>query len=563
MPDISFEFAEKSKKLDEIKLRTFNVLEGNKQYQSIKERIQADLKERGKESKLCITFVGQYSAGKSTIISALTGDENIKIDSDISTDSTTKYPWRDVLLVDTPGLYTHHPEHDAVTEEAIKQADILVYCLTYSLFDNLLLKDFQRLAYERGYASKMFLVINKMDGEFGLYEELVGNYKKSLAKDLGEGKLEKFSLNFVVAQWQRDSDPAVREESHFNDFILHLNNFINTNGQMVKILGSANIFIDNIQQGIIENNDSENKEFFQIIDRIEREFKKQERECDSFFLSLVDDLHSKIINAGYQFINLKPEAQAEADENCKKIELQMEQYCALALKSLEDKFTSIQEALNNALLEIAESELVSNFYASEKLRIKRVEHDGVFSANNTSNIEMLNSFLPTIKGGAVQVANAAVGAKAGGAGMFLTSSGASGSALHQTVLSAGHFFGYSFKPWQAVNIAKNIGNFAKILGPLAIAFSIGMEVYDSYKEKQQAKKEQESRRKALSTFSEQANSVVDQFRKQYADYKGQTIDKNLKKIKITRDQRTEQINLTDKTANELKSCVEDLKQLIS
>jgi len=561
MADVIFEFAEKSKKLDNIIKNAFSIMNGNETYKSIIERINNDLKVKENESKLCITFVGQYSSGKSTIISALTGNDKIKIDSNISTDSTTKYPWRDVILVDTPGLYTHHPEHDNITEDAIKQADILVYCLTYSLFDLLLLKDFQKLAYERGYAGKMFLIINKMDGEYGKHSELVKNYKKTLIKDLGEDNLKKFPLCFITAQWQRDSDPDVRKESHFDDFITQLNNFINKNGQMNKLLGSANIFIDNIQQGIIENNDSENKIYFQIIDRVEKQFKKQERECDSFFISLMDELRSKIINAGFRLLNMEPKNKTEAEENCRKIESELELYCNSAVKELEEKFSSVQEELNSALEEIAGSELVQNFYLSEQVHINDLNYGEVSKKGSVFNAEHLNSFLNSVSDGTLKIASYATG-KAG-AGFLLKASGASGSVIHTSVKTVGHFFGVSFKPWQAVNIAKNIGNFAKILGPLAIAATVIVEIVDAVKEKKHEQKELAQRRDLLASFSEQADSVVLQFKNQYKEYIKQTILNKMKMIKDTRDQRTRQINLTNQTAKELKTCIEEFKKIIS
>jgi len=45
---------------------------------------------------ITVAFVGQYSAGKSTIISALTGKRDIKIDADIATDKNTKYNWNGI-----------------------------------------------------------------------------------------------------------------------------------------------------------------------------------------------------------------------------------------------------------------------------------------------------------------------------------------------------------------------------------------------------------------------------------------------------------------------------------
>jgi hypothetical protein len=174
---------------------------------------------------------------------------------------------------------------------------------------------------------------------------------------------------------------------------------------------------------------------------------------------------------------------------------------------------------------------------------------------------MLDSILGTVKTGSSAVAKAASGTKAG-AGL-LTSTVVSGSAMHQGVLAVGHFFGATFKPWQAVNIAKGIGNFAKILGPLAVVFSVGMEIADSVQEKKREEKERNQRRDIISSFTEQADSVVKQFKEQFNQYKDQAIHGEQKKIKHIRDQRTGAIELTDKTAKELKLCVEDFKRLVA
>jgi hypothetical protein len=86
---------------------------------------------------LTVAFVGQYSAGKSTIISALTGRRDIHIDADIATDKTAPYDWNGIRVIDTPGLFTDRHDHDEITYEAIAKADLLVFCLTYMLFDTL------------------------------------------------------------------------------------------------------------------------------------------------------------------------------------------------------------------------------------------------------------------------------------------------------------------------------------------------------------------------------------------------------------------------------------------
>ena len=43
--------------------------------------------------ELRLAFVGQYSSGKSTIISALTGRKDIKIDANVATDHVSEYKY--------------------------------------------------------------------------------------------------------------------------------------------------------------------------------------------------------------------------------------------------------------------------------------------------------------------------------------------------------------------------------------------------------------------------------------------------------------------------------------
>ncbi|WP_210407188.1 GTPase, partial [Hydrocoleum sp. CS-953] len=154
------------------------------QLTTIRKKLRQELKEYREEGAIKVAFVGQYSAGKSTIISALTGKRDIKIDADIATDKTTNYDWNSIKIIDTPGLFTERQEHDEITYEAIKKADLLVFCLTYMLFDSVTVENFKKLAYDKGYRWKMMLVINKMSDEAGEEEEKIANYRYSLTEAL-------------------------------------------------------------------------------------------------------------------------------------------------------------------------------------------------------------------------------------------------------------------------------------------------------------------------------------------------------------------------------------------
>ena len=112
---------------------------------------------------LKICMVGQYSAGKSSIVKMLTGNEDIKIAAGIATDKATSHRWNGVWITDTPGIATGlREEHDKISQEAITDSDMLIFTITYNLFDNTMAKEFTKLAFDQCKHDSMILVVNKM-----------------------------------------------------------------------------------------------------------------------------------------------------------------------------------------------------------------------------------------------------------------------------------------------------------------------------------------------------------------------------------------------------------------
>ena len=197
--------------------------------QEAADSLTSALKDIKSEDKICLSFVGQYSAGKSTIIKALTNNSEILIDSDIATSKVTPYEWGSILLIDTPGLNTNeNAEHDELTQEAIKKSHLLVYCITSDLFRPVTRQDFISLAEQ--YRDKLFLVINKMNKENGEYEDLVENYTKSINDTINPFSLEQFHHFFFDAadyiEGVAENDEDFIYDSHFLLFIEELNKFI-------------------------------------------------------------------------------------------------------------------------------------------------------------------------------------------------------------------------------------------------------------------------------------------------------------------------------------------------
>ena len=97
------------------------------------------------------------------------------------------------------------------------------------------------------------------------------------------------------------------------------------------------------------------------------------------------------------------------------------------------------------------------------------------------------------------------------AGFLIKATEASGSQLHTVVYNIGKQFGYKFKPWQAVNIAKNIGNVAKILGPVVSVIGLLVDVKDTVDEKQRAKSVQKAQLECRQEFIDVASDLEAQY----------------------------------------------------
>ena len=104
----------------------------------------------------------------------------------------------------------------------------------------------------------------------------------------------------------------------------------------------------------------------------------------------------------------------------------------------------------------------------------------------------------------------------------MKASEASGSALHKAILEIGKNVGYKFKPWQAVNIAKNVGNVAKCAGPvisiLGFLYNIKETVDDNKKAKEIEKKQLEYRQYFVDVVEDLEKSYADELKGVYDVY---------------------------------------------
>lgn len=221
-----------------------------------------------------VAFVGQYSAGKSTIVTALTGRDDILIDQNVSTDTVAEYPWGNIYLYDTPGIYAGKKEHDLETLRYIDQADLIVYVVTVNGFDALIGQNFRKLIIEENRTKRTMLVVNKISTEQEANEK---NWKKDILKVIHPLTEQDVRLTFIDAkdylEHLEEEDEADAKEllelSHFAEFKQKLDLFSFEVGLFSKLAAPLNEVMMLCRESIISlsSNSEEMKQEMLEIDQ--------------------------------------------------------------------------------------------------------------------------------------------------------------------------------------------------------------------------------------------------------------------------------------------------------
>lgn len=200
----------------------------------------------GDNKPISLVFAGQYSAGKSTILKALTGFD-IATGHEITTEESQAYDWHGLQVIDTPGIGTgRRPEHDEISYKAIADADLLVYVVTCAGFDELIVQDFRELLIDRDKAGEMFLVVNKMrDAVNGNSPEQRAIISGDLAKVTDPYKPEQLRVVFVdalaylkgeeIADEKPERARRLVEQSNFGELVNALNRFVEQRGMAARL----------------------------------------------------------------------------------------------------------------------------------------------------------------------------------------------------------------------------------------------------------------------------------------------------------------------------------------
>lgn len=537
----------------------------NQELLQIRQKMINELENYRKDGILSVAFVGQYSAGKSTIISAITDKRDIKIDSDIATDETSNYDWEGIKLIDTPGLFTERKDHDAITYDAIHKADLLVFCLTSMLFDSITIENFKKLAYEKGYRWKMMLVVNKMSDEAGDDEQKIINYRKSLAEALKPYKIDEFSLCFIDAKDYCEGidtdDDFLIEISRFDSFTDALNNFVDSRRSLARLDTPVRIVLSGINdaQICISRDNNEDTAFFEIIKRLSRTVNQERERLRNKVKNIALNLFSAVTNEGTILASVLGDENFEIRNQ--QTEINVRTHYEKATNDMEycvnDAFYSIQKEMES----VFNSDLVKTF-------VNRLQFQYEVYAENSDSGTDFNNIVGQIE------ELSKIGEKIGinpfrnnwtntyqGEG-FLRSMDVAGSQLHYTVRSVGEFFGYNFRPWEAVNLAKDIGNSFMIIGNVVAGLGVLAEIYQLYKESKAEKKLSDARLDITSQFIKMGESLKEQINEQLAEIEIKLYGEIENQIAEARRKQEESITSANKGMQQLTQIRNELESIL-
>lgn len=403
------------------------------------QKMDAELQEVSERKDLRLAFVGQYSSGKSTIISALTGNKDILIDANIATDKTTEYRWNNIILMDTPGILAGKVEkHDEITKAALKECDLIFYVLTSQLFDDIIFNNFIDLAYNQYLADKMFIVVNKMNMEYGDYAQLVQNYTTSLHNTFKERGYDfsAFPVAFIDAndylEGIKDGDDEFIQVSNFEKFINDLNSFVSSKGLIkkqfdtpVRVLQSyaKDIAISEVDQNLAEFY----RQFEQRLSISERELK---RDVSDVLYSFETDAMTKVsaLSSGIGSLG-EAEWKTQQEGLNKALQQSINATSTKIEKVVEQNYTDLLKEVEN----FGQRDTLAKYISCLDAKLNSPN----ISIEERNNLNYQKKALDWLKSGAAKVGDMAPGVN----GVFGGISNASGSQLHNIVLNVGHFSG--------------------------------------------------------------------------------------------------------------------------
>ncbi|MES2362379.1 MAG: GTPase domain-containing protein [Pseudomonadota bacterium] len=517
---------------------------------------------------LSIAFVGQYDAGKSTILKALTGRDDIVIDSNVSTSVVTPYDWNGVQVLDTPGVKSGQREHDEKTEAAVLHSDLLVFVITNELFDNTIGCHFRKLAFERQHETRMLLVVNKMAQDTGAPYTKLGD----IAKVTKPRAPDEFGTVFIDAQcWleAQDEDGQDRadllEIANLNALVEALNRFVAQRGLAGRLAAplAAMQAVAEQAHALLSTDVPEQRVALELLHRKRNILQASQSRLRTAMNGLVGRAVTDVNGYGHSVAEaIEPESsqaqvQALHEDAVRKAERRTDELSRQALQCVQREVAEVERELDALGQGSLARELRLQLEPGKPSWVGHKDRAAEWPAQAMKIGKVANG----IGKWAARWATGSA-AKTAGAG---TATAARSSQAHKVIYDAGKFFGVKFKPWGAVKIAKTIGNAGRVLAAVAGVLAVAAQIMEDREQDRLRRELRQARDGIRSAYRDCAQSIEDDFRNQLdallADLHGSemaAIQEQVQQLTGTHAQRSAEVDTLlqlQATAKRLIGCL--------
>lgn len=524
------------------------------------------LNEDQKQKKLRIAFIGQYNAGKSSTIAGLTGakfihkkyeivdnesklvqvyqvgDKRLNVGAQIMTDSTEMYEWKNVEIIDTPGIYAGRADHDEKTLDQISKSDLLVFVVSNELFNPQGGAIFRKLLFDYQRSGQMMLVINKMSREAGTPKVL----EKSILEVIDPYHPDDFYTSFIdanyylEAQLEEDDEEEkeyLEDKSNFNNFIRSLEGLIAANqltARLVTPLHRSAELLEKTLNYLSTDNKSE-RDLLELLRRKANLIRSAMIRLHNGIQSELNSLEHQVIMVG-ETVASKVDGQHSSDEINHAVQETERTIQKESQKTLENIQVSIEkemEHLQDELDNLQDSPLGK---ATLEMFIAKGASEQAFSERNISERKKTHSIV-----GKAPDALQKLGKLAGGVSK-------------DTIVGVVKKFGVKFKPWGATKLTK----FVNKLGPIFSIAGVVVDVIFAAKEEYDEGKHEQQLREARADIRGEYRQVAKEIRSEFKQNIEEHILLFFQNELIAIDQQQNQIRRTETSKEQSLKQISDL-----
>lgn len=430
------------------------------------------------EAPLRLVLIGEFNAGKSSLISALTG-ANVEIDADVCTDFTKEYFWHGLTLVDTPGVHAEgkDTDHDVISRQATVRADLILFVVTNELFNPRLAAHLRFILDDAGLglAKKTALIVNKFDRESNREEVLLGEIQKVL------GPHQDVAVYFCAASkllQSKDAPPGLRErfinQSRITELTNGINHFVDDAGSLGRLSTPLQIVADALEslQSAVVVSDNDKKRL-ELIRRQKTVLQGLQQRLLDIRKTWKQQAYSTVL--GQSESAVEQIAEFTTDSDLKGLFEDGMKQAVGEVERLHNGVTDdIDEALHDAqckLDEIGDSPLARDV---ERIATEKADSVGVNFNGSTPGGRPIAAILG--KAAAKPIKEA------------LESTAKNAKGLRDLVYGVGKGLGKKFRPGEAVKSGKVLADWAGKTAKAVPFFAAALDFYLQYRE-EKAKEE--------------------------------------------------------------------------